>query len=55
MVILLRGEPLVPEVRGQALLHALTDCGNDLDIGAILSVDWSGRLRARVLPLRKSP
>ena len=51
-VVLLRGEPLVPELRGQALLEALADCEKDLAQGAIVSLDWSGRPRARVLPLR---
>ncbi len=50
-VILLRGEPLVPETRGDALLHALRDCKAELSKGAILSLDWSGRVRARLLPL----
>src|SRR5215472_4019257 len=51
-VILLRGEPLVPEVRGHALLQALQDCESDLVRGAIVSLDWSGPPRARILPLR---
>lgn len=50
-VILLRGEPLVPETRGAALLRALRDCQGELSKGAILSLDWSGRARARLLPL----
>ena len=51
-VILLRGEPLVPEVRSLSLLGAMEDCAAALDAGAILSVDWSGKPRARLLPLR---
>lgn len=51
-VVLLRGEPLVPEARGEALLRALRDCGAELELGAIVSLDWSDRPRARVLPLR---
>ena len=51
-VALLRGEPLVPEVRGAALLQALRGCETELDRGAIVSLDWSGPPRARVLPLR---
>jgi predicted nuclease of predicted toxin-antitoxin system len=51
-VILLRGEPLVPEARGKALLLAVEACAGELSAGAILSVDWSGRPRARILPLR---
>ena len=51
-VVLLRGEPLIPESRGAALLRALTDCEAELMEGAILSLDWSDRPRARILPLR---
>jgi predicted nuclease of predicted toxin-antitoxin system len=51
-VVLLRGEPLVPEVRGSALLGALQDCEADLNRGAIVTLDWSDKPRARVLPLR---
>jgi predicted nuclease of predicted toxin-antitoxin system len=51
-VVLLRGEPLVPEARGPALLRALADCETELARGAIVSLDWSGPPRARVLPLR---
>src|SRR5579863_9585218 len=32
-VVLLRGEPLVPEVRGPALLSALLDCESELAQG----------------------
>ena len=53
-VVLLRGEPLTPEVRGPALLQALQDCASDLAQGAIVSLDWSGLPRARVLPLHIS-
>lgn len=51
-VLLLRGEPLVPEVRGSALPGALHDCEEELDRGAIVTVDWTDKPRARVLPLR---
>jgi predicted nuclease of predicted toxin-antitoxin system len=51
-VVLLRGEPLVPEARGPALLRALVDCETELAQGAIVSLDWTGKPRARVLPLR---
>lgn len=50
-VILLRGEPLVPEVRGDAVLSAIRECTSDLEAGAILTIDWSDRPRARLLPL----
>jgi hypothetical protein len=50
--VLLRGEPLVPEVRGSALLGALQDCEAELKQGAIVTLDWTDRPRARVLPLR---
>jgi len=51
-VVLLRGEPLVPEVRGNALLRAIEDCEAELLAGAIVTLDWSDTPRARVLPLR---
>ena len=54
-VVLLRSEPLVPEVRWSALLGALRECGADLDSGAFVSLDWSDKPRARVLPLRLLP
>ena len=54
-VVLLRGEPLVPEVRGSALLRALADCRSDIENGAIVTLDWSDQPRARVLPLRATP
>jgi len=50
-VILLRGEPLVPEVRGEAVLGAIFGCTAELEAGAILTIDWSDRPRARLLPL----
>ena len=50
-IVLLRGEPLVPELRGTALLQVFTDCERQLLQGAIISLDWSGQPRARVLPL----
>ena len=51
-IVLLRGEPLVPESSGQALLSALQDCAAELESGAIVTLDWSDVPRARVLPLR---
>ncbi len=51
-VILLRGEPLVPEIRGEAVLRAIAECATELDSGAILTIDWSDRPRAHLLPLR---
>jgi predicted nuclease of predicted toxin-antitoxin system len=51
-IILLRGEPLVPEVRGSALLSALESCRAAISSGAIVTLDWSEQPRARVLPLR---
>ena len=51
-VVLLRGEPLTPEARGSALLGALHGCEAELKQGAIVTLDWSDRPRARVLPLR---
>ena len=51
-VILLRGEPLVPEARGEALIAAIGECSAELDAGAILTIDWLDRPRAHLLPLR---
>jgi predicted nuclease of predicted toxin-antitoxin system len=50
-VVLLRGEPLTPEARGLALLRALKDCETEPNQGAIVTLDWSDKPRARVLPL----
>jgi len=51
-VILLRGEPLVPELRAASLVSAIADSCRELEAGAILSLDWFGKPRARLLPLR---
>lgn len=51
-VILLRGEPLIPELRASALLSGIAECAVELDARAILTIDWSDRPRARLLPLR---
>jgi predicted nuclease of predicted toxin-antitoxin system len=51
-IVLLRGEPLVLELSGAALLGALHACESDLSQGAIVTLDWLDRLRSRVLPLR---
>ena len=51
-VVLLRGEPLIPETRRAAVVQALVDCEADLTRGAIVTVDWSDEPRARVLPLK---
>jgi predicted nuclease of predicted toxin-antitoxin system len=50
-VILLRGEPLVPESRGSALLRTNEVCREEIGHGAIVTLDWSDEPRARVLPL----
>jgi predicted nuclease of predicted toxin-antitoxin system len=50
-VILLRGEPLVPEVRGSALVSAIESCREAILSGAIVTLDMSAQPRARVLPL----
>jgi predicted nuclease of predicted toxin-antitoxin system len=52
-IVLLRGEPLVPELRGEGLIGAIAECSAELDAGAILTLDWSGRPRARLLPLKR--
>lgn len=51
-VILLRGEPLVPELRGEALIKAVEECSAELEAGAVLTLDWLDRPRARLLPLK---
>ncbi len=51
-VILMRGEPLIPEIRGAALLSAIEVCQAEIDDGAIVTLDSEDRSRARVLPLR---
>jgi predicted nuclease of predicted toxin-antitoxin system len=51
-VVLLRGEPLTPEERGAALVQAIRSCSDDLIRGAILTLDWTDRPRARLLPLK---
>lgn len=51
-VVLLRGQPLTPESRAVSLAQAIRDCRTELEGGAILAVDWDGRPRARLLPLR---
>jgi hypothetical protein len=43
---------LVPELRAPALLSAIADCAEELERGAILTIDWSDQVRARLLPLR---
>ena len=43
--------PLIPEVRGEALIGAIADCSAELESGAILTIDWLDRPRARLLPL----
>ena len=51
-VILLRGQPLTPEDRGNALLVGIQACAVELESGAILTIDWTDKPRAKVLPLR---
>lgn len=53
-VILLRGEPLVPELRGDAVVRAIAESSGELSAGAILTIDWWDRPRARLLPLQRS-
>src|ERR1044071_2292856 len=51
-VVLCGGYPRTPEVRGPALLLLLANWKDALERGVILTVDWAGRPRARLLPLR---
>jgi predicted nuclease of predicted toxin-antitoxin system len=50
-VIMLRGQPLTPEARGGALLVGIQACSAELESGAILTIDWTDKPQARVLPL----
>jgi predicted nuclease of predicted toxin-antitoxin system len=50
-VVLLRGAPLTPEARGVALLLALRHFDAELATGAIVTIDWTSKLRVRMLPL----
>jgi predicted nuclease of predicted toxin-antitoxin system len=50
-VFLLRGQPLTPEARGEALLRLLEVCQDEITHGAVVTLDWTNRPRARVLPL----
>lgn len=51
-LVLLRGEPLTPESRGAVLSKAIHSCREEIENGAILTIDWSDRVRVRLLPLR---
>ena len=51
-VVLLRGEPLTPELRGLALVNLIASRREELDSGAIMSIDWSDKVRSRLLPLK---
>lgn len=42
----------MPERRGAVLLNAIADCEGELESGAILTVDWSDKVRAHLLPLK---
>ena len=50
--LLLRGGPLVPELRATALLNAIEECADEIARGAVLTLDWRDRPRARLLPLK---
>jgi predicted nuclease of predicted toxin-antitoxin system len=51
-IILLRGEPLIPETRSGPLILAISHYSAELDAGALLVMDWLDRRRVRLLPLR---
>lgn len=51
-VVLLRGQPLTPESRADALFAALSACQEELTHGAILTINWTKPPRARLLPLK---
>ncbi|MCX6590803.1 MAG: DUF5615 family PIN-like protein [Acidobacteria bacterium] len=50
-VILLRGEPLTPEVRGASLRLVIENRREMIEQGAIATITWDGQIRVRVLPL----
>ena len=50
-IVLLRGQPLLPAGRGAVLLQALDQCAGELEMGAIVTLDWSETFRVRSLPL----
>jgi len=54
-VVLMRGAPLTPEIRGAALILALDKFRDELEAGAIATMDWGDKLRVRVLPLDWRP
>jgi predicted nuclease of predicted toxin-antitoxin system len=49
-IVLLRGQPLLPANRGAGLLRALSQCKQELEAGAIVTLDWSDGFRVRLLP-----
>lgn len=50
-VVLLQGEPLAPEARGESLARTLRQCEAELMKDAISTFDWTDPLRVRLLPL----
>lgn len=50
-LILLRGQPLLPSIRGAALLLALGQCAGKLTAGGIVTLDWTDGFRVRSLPI----
>ncbi|MCC6590639.1 MAG: DUF5615 family PIN-like protein [Bryobacterales bacterium] len=50
-LILLRGQPLIPELRGESILQAIDRTQSDLETGAVVTIDWTNKIRVRVLPL----
>ena len=50
-IILLRGQPLLPSIRGGALLLALAQSLEKLAAGAIVTLDWTDGFRVRSLPI----
>ena len=50
-VLLLRGSPLSPEARGAGVIRILAECANEVDAGAIVTLDWGENFRVRLLPI----
>lgn len=51
-VVQIRAENVSPDVIGRAVINALQQMGNELDEGALLTID-PNRARLRLLPLRR--
>jgi len=53
-VVQIRADDINPDAIGLTVIHALRQAVDDLDAGALLTID-PNRARLRTLPLRKNP